>query len=202
MHTAYPTSMVLWPFCTRRNAIASLARVDEAHFTIAEHTSAPDQAVTQALGEVIVYLPLAGLVDLDAERARLKGELDELEKLVAGILEQLTSVSKTLDTLQTGHHVTAQSLKEADQRANDAQREFEKQITALQKDIEEFRRWAEKNGTADLKTELGVWKEKTAKVEATQEKAAGRAWALLPNVVGAVVNGLIAAAVAYSIARR
>jgi valyl-tRNA synthetase len=35
-------------------------------------------------GEVVAYLPLAGLVDLDAERARVQKDLDALEGRIAG----------------------------------------------------------------------------------------------------------------------
>ena len=66
-----------------REAIAMLARVDSGALTIAGHVPAPDQAVTLALGEVTVYLPLAGLVDLDAERKRLSDELAALEAQIA-----------------------------------------------------------------------------------------------------------------------
>ena len=38
--------------------------------------------MTYALGEVTVYLPMAGLVDLEQERKRLQGELAEIEKVV------------------------------------------------------------------------------------------------------------------------
>ncbi|MCL6511847.1 MAG: class I tRNA ligase family protein, partial [Anaerolineae bacterium] len=66
-----------------REAIAMLARVDAGALTIAEHVPAPDQAVTLALGEATVYLPLAGLVDLEAERKRLSDELAALEAQIA-----------------------------------------------------------------------------------------------------------------------
>jgi valyl-tRNA synthetase len=41
-----------------------------------------EKAVTLVLGEVTVYLPLSGLVDLDQERQRLQSELDELNKVI------------------------------------------------------------------------------------------------------------------------
>ncbi len=71
-------------FETQREAIVTLARVDAGALTIAEFAPPPDhKAITYALGEVTVYLPLSGLIDLDQERKRLAGELAELEKAIA-----------------------------------------------------------------------------------------------------------------------
>jgi valyl-tRNA synthetase len=71
--------------------IAALAHVDPARLQI-ESTleEKPERAVALVVGAVECYLPLAGLVDIDAERARLTKELDDvaaqiarLEKLLA-----------------------------------------------------------------------------------------------------------------------
>jgi valyl-tRNA synthetase len=56
-----------------------LARVDPARLTIAAHLEAPAQSITLVTGTVSTYLPLAGLVDLAAERSRLAAELKETE---------------------------------------------------------------------------------------------------------------------------
>jgi valyl-tRNA synthetase len=45
--------------------------------------SVPDKAVTIVATDVTIYLPLADLVDLDAERERLRGELDNLDQQIA-----------------------------------------------------------------------------------------------------------------------
>jgi valyl-tRNA synthetase len=60
-----------------RAAIESLARVEG--LTIAEALPAPEQSMTYALGEITVYLPMAGLVDLEAEKKRLADELAAIE---------------------------------------------------------------------------------------------------------------------------
>jgi valyl-tRNA synthetase len=60
--------------------LASLARLDSGQLTIANEFPAPEKAVTLATGGVTVYVPLAGLVDLDAERNRLQKEIDNLTK--------------------------------------------------------------------------------------------------------------------------
>ena len=46
---------------------------------------APAQAVTVAAGGVSVYLPLAGLVDFAAERKRIGGEIDNIDRQVSRI---------------------------------------------------------------------------------------------------------------------
>ena len=69
--------------------LVSLARLDPAQVVVAADLPAPLKAVTLAVGGLAVYLPLAGLVDLDAERARLQKEIDNLDK-------QLTRISGLL----------------------------------------------------------------------------------------------------------
>lgn len=64
-----------------REGIKMLARVDD-NLAIAESVPAPEQAITLALGETTVYLPLSGLVDLAAEKKRLSDELATLEQQI------------------------------------------------------------------------------------------------------------------------
>jgi valyl-tRNA synthetase len=63
--------------------LCTLAKVDPEGLTIAEAMDAPAQAATVVVGDVAAYLPLAGLVDLEAERARLEKELAEVEARIA-----------------------------------------------------------------------------------------------------------------------
>jgi valyl-tRNA synthetase len=60
--------------------MSSLARLDPAQATVAQTLDAPDKAATLAAGGVTVYLPLAGMVDLDAERKRMEKELANVDK--------------------------------------------------------------------------------------------------------------------------
>ncbi|NPV09987.1 MAG: valine--tRNA ligase [Anaerolineae bacterium] len=60
--------------------IAALARVDEQTLTIAQAVQPVTQSATVVTPEVTVYLPLAGMVDLAAERERLRREIAETEK--------------------------------------------------------------------------------------------------------------------------
>lgn len=62
--------------------LASLARLAADQVTIAADLPAPDKAVTVATSGVTLYIPLAGLVDFEAERKRLQKEIDNLDKQV------------------------------------------------------------------------------------------------------------------------
>ncbi len=62
-----------------RAEFAFLARVDRDKLTITAAAAPPEDAVTLAGEDATVYLPLAGLVDRDAERARLTHELQAAE---------------------------------------------------------------------------------------------------------------------------
>ena len=50
---------------------------------------APEKAATLSVAGVTVYLPLAGMVDLDAERKRKKKEIDELDKHLGRVSSKL-----------------------------------------------------------------------------------------------------------------
>jgi valyl-tRNA synthetase len=59
--------------------------------------AAPDKAATVVAADVTAYLPLAELIDLDAERARLRGELDNLTQQITrsnGLLSNEGFVAK------------------------------------------------------------------------------------------------------------
>ncbi len=92
-------------------------------------------------------------------------------------LEKLVArILKQLETVEKTLDSLNDARKETVQRLNDLQRESEKRIVVLQ--------------------------EQTSKLEATQERAGTRAWSVVPNIVGAVVSGILAAIVAYFVARR
>ena len=51
----------------------------------------PDKAMTARVGSIELYLPLAGLLDLDKERARLQKELEKAEKEIARVDNKLAN---------------------------------------------------------------------------------------------------------------
>ncbi len=62
--------------------ISSLARVDEHTLTIEEQVEALPESATVVGSGVVVYLPLAEMVDLEAERERLRKEVADAEAVV------------------------------------------------------------------------------------------------------------------------
>ncbi len=70
--------------------IAALARIDSDNLSIVASGEAPDDAVALTLGDYSVYLPLAGMVDLDKEKERLEKESAEMAqeiKRLTGLLK-------------------------------------------------------------------------------------------------------------------
>jgi valyl-tRNA synthetase len=101
--------------------IASLAGLNESELTITESLSdKPKDAIAIVVGAIEIYVPLAGMVDLAEEKARLEKELKEaeshiqrLEKLLAGDFANKAPaalVQKERDKLE-GYKDTAQKIK-------------------------------------------------------------------------------------------
>jgi len=72
-----------------RDVLVSLARLDAAKVTIVESCEPLTQSASVVVGDVVIYLPLAGMVDLAAERARLEKELANLTQRIAGSEKRL-----------------------------------------------------------------------------------------------------------------
>ncbi len=72
--------------------MAALAGLDESQMQITESIQEkPEGAVALVVGPVEIYLPLAGMVDLEQERARLQKELSEAESQIARLEKLLAS---------------------------------------------------------------------------------------------------------------
>ena len=71
--------------------MAFLARLEAPETQIAADLPAPGKAATLAAAGVTVYLPLAGLVDFAAERKRIQGEIDNIDRQVGRIEGMLTT---------------------------------------------------------------------------------------------------------------
>ena len=75
---------------SQREMLITLAHIDQGQLTIAEALAEkPEQALALVIGGIEVYLPLAGLVDLDEERARLQEELAKTRQEVARVAKLL-----------------------------------------------------------------------------------------------------------------
>lgn len=73
--------------------INALAKVDTAQW-LNQADEAPESA-TSLVGEMKVLIPLAGLIDKDAETARLNKEIEKIQKGLAGIEGRLNNSSFT-----------------------------------------------------------------------------------------------------------
>ena len=79
-----------------RGQLGFLARIADDQLQIVAGESQPmSQAMTVMAGDVVAMLPLAGMVDLDAERARLTKELEEAEAEKTRAEKQLSNESFT-----------------------------------------------------------------------------------------------------------
>ena len=65
-------------FQERQDILIALARLDADQLVIAEDIEPIAQSATVVVGDLLAYLPLAGLVDMDEERERLGKVLDNL----------------------------------------------------------------------------------------------------------------------------
>ena len=79
-----------------RTAIEVLARAEPLRvYGDGEQAPAADQARVAVLGETRVIVPMAGFVDLDAERERLGKERTDLAKLIANLEQRLANENFT-----------------------------------------------------------------------------------------------------------
>jgi valyl-tRNA synthetase len=110
-------------FLSQRDILVELARLDSDTLRLA-HTllDKPEKALTLVVGGVEIYLPLTGMVDLDAERKRLQKELTGVDEGIArsqkllsnqGFVTQAPAevVQKERDKL-TGLQEQAEKLRE------------------------------------------------------------------------------------------
>jgi valyl-tRNA synthetase len=71
-------------FLSQRDILVELARLDSDTLRLAQTLlDKPEQALTLVVGGVEIYLPLTGMVDLDAERERLQKELTRIDDGIA-----------------------------------------------------------------------------------------------------------------------
>ena len=76
-----------------QDIVTSLARLDGEQLTLsAALPEKPDQAVGQVIGGGIeIYLPLAGMIDVEAERTRCRQEIAQLEKRIVASKSKLAN---------------------------------------------------------------------------------------------------------------
>lgn len=74
-------------------SLKKLCRIEK--LTISESGEKISGAVSAVTSGVTIYLPLAGAIDLDAERSRLQKEIDNLEKYISTVEKKLSNKSFT-----------------------------------------------------------------------------------------------------------
>jgi valyl-tRNA synthetase len=68
-----------------------LARVDSLQYGYGSGVDRPDKVATQVAGDIEILLPLAGLIDVDAEVVRLGKEIAKVVKDVELFEKKLTN---------------------------------------------------------------------------------------------------------------
>ena len=58
---------------------------------IAEHHDKPDAAAVAVAGNVEIYIPLGGIIDIEKEKSRLLRRLEKADKDLAGIEKTLSN---------------------------------------------------------------------------------------------------------------
>jgi valyl-tRNA synthetase len=76
-------------FEAQRDVLITLARLDKNALEIVASAEPPEQSAPVVAGEIVAHLPLAGMVDIEAERQRLQKALDELEGRIRGSEKKL-----------------------------------------------------------------------------------------------------------------
>jgi len=119
----------------------------------------------------------------------------KLERVAATLLKEVEVVKESLRAAAADDRLMADRL-------SDLRRETEKAVLGLAKDFDELRRTSERNDTADLKNEVGVLKEKLAKLESAQADRGARKWSLMTILFEVSLSGAVAALVAGLVSAR
>jgi len=103
----------------QREVLVSLARLDQERLTIVPALAEqPRQALALMVGGVECYLPLAGIVDLEAERKRLARELEEVADVISRAERLLAN--EDFVTKAPAHVVERERQKLAQNKAREA----------------------------------------------------------------------------------
>lgn len=117
----------------------------------------------------------------------LGDKVEELQRTVATLLERVDTIRKLLDASDDAHRDTARQLtemrREYDKQLADLRREHEKELALLRREVEDLKKWRDDQNK-------------------DREERSRRAWSFEPAALGALINGLLAAAIAYFISRR
>jgi valyl-tRNA synthetase len=68
---------------TQRSILCSMAKLDKDHLKIQKALNPLTNAAMVSVGDVVAYLPLSGLIDLDAEKERLSNQIAQIEARIS-----------------------------------------------------------------------------------------------------------------------
>ncbi len=98
---------------SQREIIALLARLDNDAFNIEKRAKKPAQSLALVVGKIEIYLPLAGMIDIEKEKARLakeiatvRGAIERAQNQLAGEFSQKAPkevVDRVRETLAANH---------------------------------------------------------------------------------------------------
>ena len=114
-------------FESQRDLIVKLAHVAEDRLSVAASLPAPTQAASVVTAEVTVYLPLAGMMELAAERERLQKAVGETRQLLANS-----------DRLLANPSFTGRAKIEVVERERDKAEQLRDKLLQLEKRIEQM----------------------------------------------------------------
>ena len=86
-------------------------------------------------------------------------------------------------------------------KVTDAVGKIETRLALIEQQLIELKQWKDQQGLTDHKSEINILKEQVKNLQETVDRAGNRLWSVVPNILGAIVSGIIAAIVAYYIAK-
>ena len=98
-----------------RETIINLSRLKPDETIIESELDAPDKSVTLAVSGMTIYLPLSGMVDLQAERARITSEINDVDGQIVRSQQLLNNagfVNKAPSEVIEREHAKLESLIE------------------------------------------------------------------------------------------
>ena len=105
--------------------IKKLARIQ--NLTIEKQIAKPNEALTAVVAGVEAYIPTEGVIDLEAERNRLKKEADDMEKYISGLTDKLEST----EFMSNAPEDVINQTKENREKANSKLDKLNDQIKSL-----------------------------------------------------------------------
>jgi valyl-tRNA synthetase len=108
--------------------IRNLARIENLY--VSQDLKRPSQSASAVIRGAEIYIPLAGLIDIDTERKRIDKELEKVKK-------QLEKTTKKLGNME----FIRQAPKDVVEKEKNKKKDFEQIIDKLNKNLEQIVGW-------------------------------------------------------------